>query len=56
MDVVVALSIVYVGLENIFLKSIRHRFWVASGFGLIHGLAFAGNLRDAGLPEGSALF
>lgn len=55
-DVVVALSIVYVGLENIFLKSTRHRFWVASGFGLVHGLAFAGNLRDAGLPEGSALF
>jgi hydrogenase/urease accessory protein HupE len=33
----------------------KHRFWVASGFGLIHGFAFAQNLRDAGLPEGAAL-
>ena len=55
-DVCVALSIVYVGVENIFLKSTKHRFWIASGFGLVHGLAFANNLRDAGLPEGSALF
>ncbi|MDX1931613.1 MAG: HupE/UreJ family protein [Capsulimonadales bacterium] len=55
-DIAVAASIVYVGAENFFLKDMNRRFWVASGFGLVHGLAFAGNLRDAGLPEGSALF
>ncbi|HEX8462993.1 MAG TPA: HupE/UreJ family protein [Abditibacterium sp.] len=50
-DVVVALSIVYVGLENVFGKGFGHRFWVASAFGLIHGFAFAGNLREIGLPD-----
>lgn len=55
-DVAVALSIVYVGVENLVLKNQNWRFWVASGFGLVHGMAFAGNLKDAGLPEGSALF
>jgi hydrogenase/urease accessory protein HupE len=60
-DTLVALSIVYVGLENILrntadAKGTDHRFWIASGFGLVHGFAFATNLREAGLPEGSALF
>ncbi len=55
-DIFVALSIVYVGGENLFLKSTKHRFWIASAFGLVHGFAFAQNLRDAGLPEGTALF
>jgi hydrogenase/urease accessory protein HupE len=50
-DIVVALSIVYVGLENVFRKNFRHRFVVASAFGLIHGFAFASNLRDIGLPD-----
>jgi hydrogenase/urease accessory protein HupE len=50
-DIVVALSIVYVGLENVFGKDFKHRFFVASAFGLIHGFAFAGNLRDIGLPD-----
>jgi TctA family transporter len=55
-DIFVALSIVYIGVENLFVKSLKHRFWIASGFGLVHGFAFASNLRDAGLPEGNALF
>jgi hydrogenase/urease accessory protein HupE len=55
-DVFVALSIVYIGAENLFVRSLKHRFWIASGFGLVHGFAFASNLRDAGLPEGGALF
>ncbi|GAB4455181.1 MAG: hypothetical protein OHK0029_10860 [Armatimonadaceae bacterium] len=85
-DILVAISIIYVGAENLFMKTDdvpatdtasvdtpavekpaeappkkgftltpKHRFWVASGFGLIHGFAFAQNLRDAGLPEGAAL-
>jgi hydrogenase/urease accessory protein HupE len=55
-DILVAVSIIYVGAENIFAKNLKHRFWIASGFGLVHGMAFAQNLRDIGLPEGNALF
>ena len=65
-DIVVALSIVYVGAENIVLArkalhggagiSDRHRFWVSSAFGLIHGFGFSGVLREIGLPEGAARF
>jgi hydrogenase/urease accessory protein HupE len=58
-DVIVALSIVFVGVENIIglrkESEFKKRFWVATGFGFIHGFAFAGNLKDMGLPEGSAL-
>jgi hydrogenase/urease accessory protein HupE len=58
-DVIVALSIVFVGVENIIglrkNSAFKNRFWVATCFGFIHGFAFAGNLRDMGLPEGSAL-
>ncbi len=51
-DVVVAASIVFVGLENIYWKNAqKHRFWVASAFGLIHGIGFSGVLREIGLPE-----
>jgi hydrogenase/urease accessory protein HupE len=33
---------------------LRRRPWLAAGgFGLLHGLGFAGALREAGLPEGS---
>lgn len=51
-DIVIALSIIFVGLENIFWKNAaRHRFWVAAAFGLIHGFGFSYTLRDMGLPE-----
>jgi len=65
-DIVVAISIIYVGVENIILSrkslatgegvSDRHRFWVSSAFGLIHGFGFSGVLREIGLPEGAARF
>lgn len=52
---VIAGSIIFVALENIFFtKNARgwRRLAVAFGFGLVHGLGFAGGLRDAmqGLP------
>ena len=37
----------------------RSPWWVASGFGLLHGLGFAGALSEIGLPQGdipAALF
>jgi len=44
---VIALSIAYVAVENIWLKRIRWRWAVAMGFGLIHGFGFAQVLRGA---------
>jgi hypothetical protein len=53
---VIALSIVFVALENVFFPARAHsrvRLIVAFCFGLIHGLGFAGGLLDAmeGLPS-----
>jgi len=52
---VIALSIIFVALENVFYPQRAHsrtRLAVAFGFGLIHGLGFAGGLLTAmqGLP------
>lgn len=47
----IALSIVYVGLDNLLRGSGRDlRAWIAFGFGFIHGFGFAYLLRDMGLP------
>ena len=53
---VIALSIVFIALENVLAPNRAHsrlRLAVAFGFGLIHGLGFAGGLREAmaGLPS-----
>ncbi|MBD3663324.1 HupE/UreJ family protein [Sulfitobacter aestuariivivens] len=49
----IAASIVYVAVENIFLSHLsRWRPFVIFGFGLLHGLGFASVLGDFGLPEG----
>jgi hydrogenase/urease accessory protein HupE len=46
----IALSIVYVGLENLTLRAARPRFALVFAFGLIHGFGFAGALAELGLP------
>ena len=52
----IALSIAVVALENIFFRKMRpSRFLIVFGFGLIHGLGFAGVLRGLGLPENQFL-
>jgi hypothetical protein len=52
----IALSIAVVALENIFFRRMRpSRFFIVFGFGLIHGLGFAGVLKGLGLPEGQFL-
>ena len=43
---IIALSIVYVAVENLWQKQMSHRPWLTFGFGLIHGLGFANILRD----------
>jgi HupE / UreJ protein len=54
----IAASIVYVAVENIFGRSDASvriglaRIAVVFGFGLLHGLGFASVLSDVGLPEG----
>jgi len=48
----IALSITYVALENIFTSDLKPwRPAIVFGFGLLHGLGFAGVLRDLGLPR-----
>lgn len=48
----IALSIVAVGIENIFAKEVKaRRVVVVFLFGLLHGMGFAGVLSELGLPE-----
>ncbi|MFN8290548.1 MAG: HupE/UreJ family protein [Chitinophagaceae bacterium] len=52
----IALSIVYVALENVFVKRLRpSRIGVVFLFGLIHGLGFASALTEMGLPQNAFL-
>ncbi|MFJ5623542.1 HupE/UreJ family protein [Peribacillus loiseleuriae] len=48
---VIALSIIYVALENIFRKKIQFRWGITFAFGLIHGLGFADLLKEMALPK-----
>jgi hypothetical protein len=52
----IALSIAYVAIENIATRQLHAwRLAVVFGFGLLHGLGFAGVLRELGLPGGQFL-
>jgi hydrogenase/urease accessory protein HupE len=46
----IAVSIVFVAMENFFSRDIDGRWRVTFAFGLIHGFGFAGALREIGLP------
>jgi len=48
---VIALSIIYVSIENFTIESIDKRWLVAGLFGFIHGFGFANVLGDLGLPS-----
>jgi HupE / UreJ protein len=49
----IALSIVYVAVENLVTERLRPwRIALVFGFGLLHGLGFAGALAALGLPAG----
>jgi len=45
-ETVIALSICYVALENLFKKEVNYRWLLTFGFGLIHGFGFASVLQD----------
>jgi len=50
-DPAIALSIVYVGADNLLVHGGRDvRAWIAFAFGFVHGFGFAGVLRDMDLP------
>ena len=50
----IAASIVYVAVENIFMKNLSPwRPVIIFGFGLLHGLGFASVLAEFGLPQGA---
>lgn len=52
----IALSIMYVALENVFTKKLKpSRLGIVFFFGLIHGLGFASALNSLGLPQNSYL-
>ena len=47
----IALSIAYVAIENIFLSELKSwRIALVFAFGLLHGMGFAGALKELGLP------
>jgi HupE / UreJ protein len=47
----IALTIVYVAAENLWKKDFDHRWGLTFGFGLVHGLGFAGVLREIPIPR-----
>lgn len=53
----IALSIAYVGLENVYASAAhkyklpKSRLALVFGFGLLHGMGFAGALKDFGMPD-----
>ncbi len=46
----IALTIVYVAVENFWRTSMSHRWMLTFAFGLIHGFGFANVLAELGLP------
>lgn len=50
-EIGVALTIVYVGVENLWRKNVTHRWILTFCFGLIHGFSFANVLSGLGLPR-----
>jgi hypothetical protein len=46
----IALSILWVAIENILVEKPKRRWLLTFGFGLIHGFGFASVLREIGLP------
>jgi len=52
----IALSITYVAVENLFTSTLRPwRVGLVFAFGLLHGMGFAGVLKDLGLPRSEFL-
>lgn len=50
-EAAIALSIVYIAVENYFVRQLDTRWRITAVLGLVHGLGFASVLRDYGLPS-----
>ena len=50
-EVLIAASIVYMAIENFFVRSVNHRWPLTFAFGLVHGFGFAGVLKNYGIPR-----
>jgi hypothetical protein len=50
-EAAIALSIAYVGVENLVAREVRRRWLVTFAFGLVHGFGFAGILREMELER-----
>ncbi len=54
---IIALTIFFVAIENLLVEKLRPgRIAVVFGFGLVHGMGFAGALAGLGLPPSNYLF
>jgi hypothetical protein len=49
-EIAIAATIIYVALENLWVRHPRHRWALTFVFGLIHGFGFANVLREMSLP------
>ncbi len=47
---IIALSIIYIAVENFLIKNSDQRWMITFAFGLMHGFGFAGVLTELGLP------
>ena len=55
-EAAIALSIAYVGLENLWVKELKsHRIVFVFALGLLHGMGFASVMQELDLPSGSLL-
>jgi hydrogenase/urease accessory protein HupE len=54
-EAAIALSIAYVGVENLLATNLRHRWKLTFIFGLVHGFGFANILREMHLPRSGLL-
>jgi len=50
-EAAIAASIVYVAVENFFVRDVGRRWRITFVFGLVHGFGFASVLREYGLPQ-----
>jgi hypothetical protein len=51
-EALIALSIAYVAIENLFMTELKPwRVGLVFAFGLLHGMGFAGALKELGLPR-----
>ena len=55
-EVGVAASVLFAGLNNLLPMVYRRLSWLAAGFGLVHGAAMAGALTELGMPPGGRVW